>query len=1579
MIKPDWNIFRAKFSGNPQNNFEWFCDLLFCKEFNRPLGTSGYKNQRHIEHDPIKVGQEIIGWQSKFYDTSLTQHTKELVDLVKGAKKDYPNITRIIIYSNQNWSQGKGQNDPQQKLKIDSEAKTLGVKIDWDHLDNFFGSPFVAIDNELIAKHFFSLDKGFFDLVKDQQAHSENILNEIQTSLIFNGQDIRLDRSIIVDKIVTSQEKVLILSGVGGVGKTAIVKDFFHKINDQSPFYIFKATEFELRSIDEFFVGHSLREFLDGHKNDSNKTVVIDSAEKLLDLKNTDPFKEFLHSLVQENWKIIFTTRDNYLEDLNYAFFEIYKVVPLNINIQSLETKELTKLSETYNFSLPSDENLLELIKIPFYLNEYLRFYIEGEKMDYKGFKEKLWNKIVIKSKPAREQCFLKIASQRAVSGQFFINPDCESDVLDNELKRDGILGYESPHGYFIAHDIYEEWALEKNIEIAFKKKVDTKTFFDDLGESFPIRRAFRKWMSEKLLLQDADTLDFIESAVADKTIESFWQDELLVSILLSSYSDTFFRNFKEPLLNNGFELIKKVSFLLRIACKEVDEDIFVQLGIKTVNLFTLKYVLTKPKGYGWNATIKFVYENLDAIGIENIYFILPLIHDWNSKFKSGEATKYSSLIALQYYQWTIKEDIFFYKDENIKDKLLQTIVYGCSEIKSELDQVLANIVKNKWKKHRDPYYELSKIILTKLDGISVAKLIPERVLQLADLFWSYTRDEGDDFYHSARIEIGQYFNVDDDHFEYFPASAYQTPTYWLLQSDLKRTVDFILNFTNKSVEFFSKTEFAKHEVKEIEVYVDEKSIIKQYTSRDGRLWNMYRGTQVAPHVLESMHMALEKYFLENGKSADSKVLESWLLYLLKNSKSISIPSVVTSIVLAYPEKTFNVAKILFKTKEFFFYDTSRLILDQGHKSSLEALRNSFGVNTKNELHENERLKACDDKHRRWNLEHLFLSYQCFRDAKTSEKEAEERQKVLWDILDNYYEELSPEAEQTDLDETWRLYLARMDKRKMHPTAKKTVEGIEVHWNPEIEPHLKKKSEDSQKEFTEVMKYTSLKLWSSYRMENDKRYEQYKQFESDPKFALEQTKELIKKLEVTGKSKRSPEDFYILNHSIPGEACSVLVRDFSEKISKKDYDFCVQIILKIARLSIKPGYQYDVTDSMRSVISVLPIIFSRYPSHTKEIKEVLLFNLFKGYPIGLTGVGFNAFSIAAIHKLWGNNFKDAQSILIGYLYLKPKYDKSRENVRQESLRKGTYDAQEDVLMRRFVKENKDYLHKIISNEVSLADVEDFEQIDLETLKISFQLIPLKTNDSDHKLIVKRTIVAFAEKLISNDREDKVDYAVRHDFLEKLAYFVLSSSKEETQEYLKPFLDNFNSSEIIADLFQEFISAEDYLNSYEIFWEVWKIFKEKVIDACKNGDGYWYVSKVIKSYLFAQNPWKESAIEWHTFKDSDKRFFKEISGKLGHCPSAFYAISKLLNGIGDMYLENGVQWISNMIDENKSLLTAELEVNTLYYLENLIRKYIYKNRTKIRETQKLKGETILILDFLIARGSVVGYILRENIK
>lgn len=1598
IIKPDWDKFKAKFSENSQNSFEWFCYLLFCKEFNQDH-IFRYKNQSGIETNPIKIDDELIGWQAKFYGTTLSDYKNELIEMIEKTKRDYPDITKLIFYTNQEWGQGRKKdpktnakiNDPKAKIDVEKKAAEEEIEIEW-RTASFFESPFVTIENKIIAHHFFTLDKGIFNLIEEKQTHNKSIFHEIYTNMDFNGKKIEIDRSEILQNIKKELDKkqIIIVSGVGGVGKTAVIKSLYKEIGANIPFYVFKANEFNINNINDLSNGFNFQDFIDFHNNEKNKIIVIDSAEKLLELPNTDLFKEFLLNLIGNNWKIIFTTRNNYLEDMNYQFIEIYSISPFNLDIKNLNESDLESLSTKYNFSLPEDTKLLDLIKNPFYLNEYLRFYNENETLDYLNFKEKLWNNIIKRSKPSREQCFLKTAFERANQSQFFVNPDCDSQILDNFVQ-DGILGYETA-GYFVTHDIYEEWALEKRIDSEFIKKRDNKEFFEKIGESLPIRRSFRKWVSENLLLGNDPIKTFIEEIIQDKEIKSFWKDEILVSVLLSDYSEFFFKQFHEELLKSDQELITKLVFLLRIACKEVDNDFFQALGIKKVDSLPITYFFTKPRGKGWQYLIKFVYQNLESIKIENVTFIFSLIHDWNSKFKKGETTRYSSLIALKYYEWAIEEDK--YLDESIEEKILQTILYGASEIKDELIIIFDKILENKWNSHRDPYNELINAILTKMGvNIEVIKALPEYVLELADLFWfKHHHPKKDDFQNSGHqgdlpfiddpLDLDGNFCIKRDISDYFPSSAFQTPIYWLLQYSFRKTIDFILNFTNKTIECYAKSDFGKEEdpafgkekVVEIDVFIEEGKTNKQYI--DDTIWNVYRATKNSSHVLQSIHMALEKYFLERAEYTDSKILENWLLYLFKNTKSASITAVVVSIVLAFPDKTFNVARLLFQTKEFFIYDTSRMMFD-------ETSENLYGIGygvTRRKLYQDERIKTCEDEHRKISLEQLALNYQLFKNKETSEKELNRRQKTIWGIFDKYYKELADKATENEFDKTWRLYLARMDSRKISLKTEEKNGKTLISLNPEIDTELKKFSENSINEGLEVLKHTDLNLWAKYKIENDDRSKQYEQYNNNPKLVLKKIKEVIK-----GFKKPNNEDYFLFNRSIPGNACSILIRDYSEKLSKDEKSYCKDIILEIASISLRINYAYQLGDSVDAAISVLPLLLKEFPEEKENIKYILFLTLLDSTNMGHNREFCNYSKKAILNNLWDISFDDAQSLLPGYLWLKPKYEELRLKLQEKNPEKRYgYRIPEFQLVKEFIDKYNTELKKVIDNKITINDLDEIEKLDLHILKTAFQLIP-PYNVKEHKELAQTIISTFAEDLLSNKREDKVDYWLRYDFLEKLTDFILNSSEQDVSNYLDPFVDKFNNSKSIAVLFERFIIAVDVLNpsdtTYDNFWTAWNLFYEKIVELCKEGE-YGHTKEIIKSYLFAETSWKEDAIEWHVFKDGFKedykRFFRKITADIGCCPSVLYSISKLLNNIGSIYLNDGIVWISNMLKNNENLWTCELESNTIYYLEKLVRKYSYLNREELRKSTQLKRQFLVILDFLIEKESVVGYMLRETI-
>lgn len=124
----------------------------------------------------------------------------------------------------------------------------------------------------------------------------------------------------------------------------------------------------------------------------------------------------------------------------------------------------------------------------PFYLREYLRFYQENKGASYFEFKESLWPRVIAKRSPQREQFFIRLAEERANSGRFFVIPDpnYSNETVEKALVSDGIISYEPVRGYFITHDIYEEWALDKFVESNFLSSENAEIFLIEYNNLCP-------------------------------------------------------------------------------------------------------------------------------------------------------------------------------------------------------------------------------------------------------------------------------------------------------------------------------------------------------------------------------------------------------------------------------------------------------------------------------------------------------------------------------------------------------------------------------------------------------------------------------------------------------------------------------------------------------------------------------------------------------------------------------------------------------------------------------------------------------------------------------------------------------------------------------------------------------------------------------------------------------------------------------------------------------------------------------------------------------------------------------------
>lgn len=1580
----NWSYFKAKFNGREQAAFQWLCYLLFCEKYKQPLGISRYENHAGIETNPIKVGEEIIGWQAKFFDTRLSEHKSEFIAAIDTATSRHPELTKIEFYVNRDFGQNVKKTEPTYKLEIEEYAKKKGISIIWRN-NSFFESPFVAKDNAVIAKHFFSSDKSIINLIDNLKKHTLSILNPIRSGILFKGKELKIDRTNIVEALKTSlkDDIPVILSGEGGVGKTAVIKDLYCSIRERIPLFVFKATQFNnitnVDSLLSIYGDFNIEDLATAYKDMKEKCIVIDSAEKLSDIEEKEVFKSFINIFLQNKWKIVFTTRHNYLDDLRYLLISLYGLSFQTQDIQKINLKELTKLSQTLNFSLPKNERMQDLICNPFYLDEYLQNYEEIKRdTTYSEFKKSLWNKKIANTSYTkdgtdirRQECFIALARKRAEEGNFYVQVDKLDSAILQKLRSDEIVGYDkNTMGYFITHDIYEEWALEKFIESKFILKSKVVDFYKNLGNFLPIRRSFRYWLSDKIAVDKNIVKSLIEATISDPEIKSHWIDEVLVSVLLSEYSKNLLELFEEKFLEDDANLLVEITFLLRIACKEIDETTFESLGLQKTNNIPIQTLFTKPKGSGWDYVIDFINRNKEKLGLNNINAILAVLNDWNSKNKRGKITKAASEIALFYYESIAEHNGFKYQSrDGLGKNIINVILNGSNEIKQELSSIIDEVVNKGVIAYRDKYYELVKTMLSSLfDSAEVAQAIPEKLLSLAKVYW--IRDvKNDNPYTSHSLEMEQHFGLALNLREYSPPSPYQTPTLVLLRTAPDQTLDFIVSFTNKTVEYYKNSSLSRNEIQEVGIFTDDTISRTQYISN--RLWEMYRGTDVAPDVLVSVHMALEKWLLELGESATAEELEKRCVHLYKNSKSASITSIIVSIILAYPFKLFNVAAMIFKTKEFFLYDTTRYIKDSSHKSMLESLRDNFPrQDYLSQIFQDERINACDNKHRANTLENIALYYQLFRSSEETDEQAAERQKTTWGIFDNYYKNLPKLSRETDADKTWRLYLARMDRRKMQPKIEKKDGQALISFNPDLDSELKKYSEDSLQKNNKAMEYSPLNIWacSKWRKEEDK-YKEYKNYEDNPLSALHELKNLIREL------KKNDKDMSLFYRATPVYVCAVLVRDFNDKLSSKEFNYCEGILVEHASLPFNEEYRYSIGDGIEASIGSLPYLYLS-SSEKEVIKVTLLLLLFNDFPIGMSGARLRDYSTNVIlNNLWKTHSEDAHSLFLGFLLLKPKYEDLINEIRKENIKKEVYDFSIKEVFKAFEKRYEEEIDSVIFNKLKYSDLKEIESIDLEILNTAFELLPLEMQNKDHQKFLSTIFPLFSKKLKDNEKNG---YMLSNRFLTRYAYFVLTAKQEKIKKYIEPFVKNFKEFEYKADLFRNFITVEDGIYHYEEFWAVWHLFYDTIVDMSKEKWQSHNINSIIHNYLLAWPYWKEGAKKWPSLKNRERAFFKKVASDMGHHTAVLYSISKLLNDIGSDFIDDGIVWLSDILEKNPHLSSKDLEINTIYYMENLVRNYVFHNRNEVKTNRALNERILVILNFLIKKASVTAYLIREDI-
>lgn len=558
------------------------------------------------------------------------------------------------------------------------------------------------------------------------------------------------------------------------------------------------------------------------------------------------------------------------------------------------------------------------------------------------------------------------------------------------------------------------------------------------------------------------------------------------------------------------------------------------------------------------------------------------------------------------------------------------------------------------------------------------------------------------------------------------------------------------------------------------------------------------------------------------------------------------------------------------------------------------------------------------------------------------------------------------------------LKLSQLEKREYFMVFKLNTIQLQSPITKKISPkvfpdELKNVSEQARSEFDDFFKYSALKTWSDFLIgrESQGKIAKHDEYDSNPIIALSETRQLVEEIK-SGDTARGRD------HSIPPFTCSKMLIEYKDKLQKEDIDFCKEIITSTLSRLFSDEYDYQISDGVEASFHAIPILINEYPEDVENIVSTMVLSLFDETAIGAYK-RICDYVIESIHKskLWEQNPKVAESILFGYIKLKPIYKKIIDEKRKEQR-----------YWRRIPKSSiLEELDKITSEFTfgeNSFDLKDIESLDIHGLEIVYQLIPSDTKDDVHLDIFMQTLPVLASQLLIDRRDYKEEFGEDHDIFKirlnifkRFAYFILQREETKIDEYLTPFLGYLSPTEETASFIGELIFAQDSLYHCEQFWHIWNKLFPKIKELCDYPRNY-YLKDVIINFLLAWRYWRDGVNEWRSLSEENLSLYVKASKEIGHIPAVLYSIARVLNTVVAKFENEGIDWVYTVVSNNILIQLADFESNTLYYLETYLRKFVFNNRQEIKKEIRLKNKVIPILNFMIERGSVHGYLLRESI-
>jgi hypothetical protein len=1413
--------------------------------------------------------------------------------------------------------------------------------------------------------------------------HSAFTLRTIRAVI---GDGIALPRSKLTNDILGELEtnRVVLISGPAGSGKSVAACNAVTALSAAHFVFAFRAEEFASPHLDEALhksqIPASAVRLAAVLAGQPRKVLLVESVERLLEASVRAAFADLLTLLREdESWRMILTCRDYSADLVRSSFLEPAGIRHSVVVMPPLDDAELDDVAaQCTALRRPlSNSALRRLLRNPYLLDKASRMpWPESQPLpeNERSFRTQFWQDMVRaddrrgEGMPRRrDEAFVEIALRRARA----LTPYAPTDNLDHsaieQLHHDSLVVFAAGSDVLAApaHDVLEDWAILHWLENrAVVHNYSLSELAQEVGTYPAIRRSYRKWLDE-LVQRSPEIADrMVDSVVAASPLTPQLRDDTRVSLLRSSLAASFLGRHRAKLFADNKELLRRVIRLLRVGCVSVPNWL-----APASEFASVMYV---PEGPAWASVLALVSSHLEGFSHEDRLLLLGFVEDWargvswHTPYPDGAG----DVAAIAHWLLPQFND---YRSEDQCKRTLQVI----SKIPLADKEGFVAMLRQRAERGTSnrAARELKHLILHDIGVMPACRDLPGEVVRLANEgFRLADDDESGDFYLSDTLSLEPLFGLDSSlYFEFFPASAFQGPFLPLLQYHPRAALEFMVDLMNYCAEWYAHPRYPRRFVEppfQMTLTFADGHSVEQWCNV--RLWNLYRGTSVGPHMLQSALMALEHWLLGVCNSQPDDV-EAILLFLLRRSECAAVTAVVASIATAFPHQAGEAALVLLRCRDCILLDRTRMVSEMQATSRLFEMFPTHDASK--EIHANERKAADAMPHRQQDLESAAANLQLGP-----------LRPQVHEILDGHRESLPEIADQNDEDRIWRLALHRMEMRQYtvassplevaasdSPSDDDERQRVYLQLN-EPDPDVQEMLDRDAPGLDAFNALLRLQTWGMTVFNREQKSS------VDPN-AWQEHLEQARATET-----HTDREWGVRPHDVQACVAAVCVRDHWDELDDAQRRWCAEVVCgAIERTCDTRGrmerVQRNPMSGDRPAAWVVSALLGK--DLTSELRDRVKVAVAKALTHGVDevtnyatlGLGTHLWSSDRSFALRCTNALALRACLLSQLW-------SVEQERPYSERRGL-DALED--------EVAPVIQQRICDEGDLSD-EQYKALDatgwiggraLSQLLSMFAYAPTESAAVWTYSLAANALVRCWEH--RHDRrhrgepeEDYLPHEVQVQVSDLLPRFVLKVSPDAARQILSPILDAVDSApREVGMFFRQIVSAEDHMHCAERFWAVWELFADRVCYAVwlDRVDDEYSPDDGMVSAVFLGNWWKETTRHWPSLEGYADR----IDALLERLPPSSTVLDdyvRFLYHIGEQSLPGAFVRIAGRLQQGNTVDMLS-KGNTVFMLEALLRRHVYGRPLELKSNSNLRDAVLLLLDILVEVGSSAAYRMRDD--